>query len=893
MNSLMKKILSSMAAVLHLLMAIKLLAGIAVITVHGAEDTMYPGEYLYEGQTLISANGRFTLGFFSPGDRRSVYAGVWYTNVTDTAQAVVWVINNDRPVTISPGYLHFTDDGMFGVYDYEQSRLWVTGSPRRRNSTLVRLSDSGNLMLVDLDSNTTLLQSFDYFGDSMVPGMKLGLDRGSSNLRRQLVSWRTSTNPYPGEYSVAIETRGNRPEMFVRHDQSAAGVVFRSGPWTGRGFSGIPAMANSTRFRFEFVSNSEEVSFSFNATDDSILSRAVVDSGGAFRLQEWSDAGGGWNTEWTVPGDYCDHYARCGANAICSSANSQACLCLQGFVPRIRENWNQNRFSDGCVSTSASSSSPPSPNCSSEGFSQWRMVKLPDTENATAVGNRTLDECRDLCSRNCSCMAHAVTAWDGCLMWRGDLIDVRMFSQGGDELFVRLVAAPDNYSEKQSKRSVKIIAIATTLGILLFLTASVFIWWRRKRIKKEEDLESNLPKLTPWWFDCWSRSSSDGAVHQDDASSIGSLPSFALSTIKSATDNFSTCNKLGEGGFGIVYKGELMDGKQIAVKMLSRYSSQGPDQFRNELSLIANLQHRNLVRLLGCCIEGDERILVLEYMENKSLDAFIYDKTRSGLLDWHTRYQIIISIARGLLYLHQDSNLRVIHRDLKPSNILLDKDMNPKISDFGIARIFEGDNIQENTTTRPIGTFGYMAPEYIGKGVFSLKSDVFSFGVIVLEIISGMRNKVFNLTDCRLNLLGHAYLLWKEGRTLELLDESLGSSSPPPEILECVRVGLLCVQENSEDRPTMAEVVLMLTNEDVPVTPPKEPMSIAEDSDEYSCTSLQTQGSVPTDMPPETRSTPTTAAPIARPYQEQTDWKTDDLCVQRPWKSVSEKAKSR
>lgn len=182
-----------------------------------------------------------------------------------------------------------------------------------------------------------------------------------------------------------------------------------------------------------------KVYFSFNAADDSILSRAVVDSGGAFRLQEWSDAGGGWTTEWTVPGDYCDHYARCGVNAICSSANLPACNCLQGFVPRNRENWNQNRFSEGCVSISAS----PARNCSSDGFSQWMMVKLPDTENATAVGNRTLDECRDLCSRNCSCMAHAVTAWDGCLMWRGDLIDMRTLSQGGDELFVRFVAAPD------------------------------------------------------------------------------------------------------------------------------------------------------------------------------------------------------------------------------------------------------------------------------------------------------------------------------------------------------------------------------------------------------------------------------------------------------------------
>ncbi|RZR88646.1 hypothetical protein BHM03_00016269, partial [Ensete ventricosum] len=238
--------------------------------------------------------------------------------------------------------------------------------------------------------------------------------------------------------------------------------------------------------------------------------------------------------------------------------------------------------------------------------------------------------------------------------------------------------------------------------------------------------------------------------------------SFDLSTVKAATNNFSVGNKLGEGGFGIVYKGVLRDGKNIAVKMLSRCSSQGPDEFRNELLLIANLQHRNLVRLLGYCIEGDERILILEYMENKSLDAFIYgidlDKTKSKLLDWKKRLHIIIGIARGLLYLHHDSYLRVVHRDLKPSNILLDKDMNPKISDFGIARIFEGDDIEENNTTN-ITCSGYMAPEYITEGVFSFKSDVFSFGVIVLEILSGKRNRVLNVAHSRQNLLGHVSLV--------------------------------------------------------------------------------------------------------------------------------------
>ncbi|XP_047310322.1 G-type lectin S-receptor-like serine/threonine-protein kinase SD1-1 [Impatiens glandulifera] len=297
---------------------------------------------------------------------------------------------------------------------------------------------------------------------------------------------------------------------------------------------------------------------------------------------------------------------------------------------------------------------------------------------------------------------------------------------------------------------------------------------------------------------------------------------FDLSTIISATQKFSSENKIGQGGFGHVYKGELPDGKEIAVKRLSQGSGQGLEEFKNEVVLIAKLQHRNLVSLLGCCIQEEERMLVYEYLPNRSLDNFIFDQTKKKLLSWKQRLDIIIGIARGLVYLHEDSKLRIIHRDLKASNILLDNQMSPKISDFGIARIF-GVEQTEEMTKRVMGTYGYMSPEYAMSGHFSVKSDVFSFGVLMLEIISGKKNWGFNHPDHDLNLIGHTWKQWNEEKAFELVDKEVVEAFSEPDVIKCIQVGLLCVQQRPEDRPTMSSVVFMLSNENAMIAHPKEP----------------------------------------------------------------------
>ncbi|CAA2969620.1 G-type lectin S-receptor-like serine threonine-kinase At4g27290 isoform X1 [Olea europaea subsp. europaea] len=351
-------------------------------------------------------------------------------------------------------------------------------------------------------------------------------------------------------------------------------------------------------------------------------------------------------------------------------------------------------------------------------------------------------------------------------------------------------------SELDSKGKKKILTATLTsvMGVVLLGLSLMLYFWKRFTRKK------NDPKRRT--------SGSHTESHKKDLD----LPLFDFNTISKATNNFSIENKLGEGGFGPVYKGTLEEGQEIAVKRLSKTSLQGVDEFKNEVICIAKLQHRNLVRLLGYCIQGEENMLIYEYMPNKSLDFILFDQRKSRFLDRNKRFQIVNGIARGLIYLHQDSRLRIIHRDLKASNILLDNDMSPKISDFGTARSFGGNEV-EVKTNRVVGTYDYMSPEYAMHGQFSIKSDVFSFGVLVLEIVSGKRNSGFFGGDQHLNLLGHAWTLYREERSLELIDAYLCDSANPSEVQRLIHIGLLCVQQRPDDRPSMTTVLAMLSNE--------------------------------------------------------------------------------
>ncbi|XP_062187739.1 cysteine-rich receptor-like protein kinase 6 isoform X3 [Phragmites australis] len=357
------------------------------------------------------------------------------------------------------------------------------------------------------------------------------------------------------------------------------------------------------------------------------------------------------------------------------------------------------------------------------------------------------------------------------------------------------------------KYSVPAVVLAVVLPTLaaLNLIACLCFWRRRRPIAQAKQ---------PYPMD---------STEAEDIEMVDSMM-IDVSTLRAATGDFDESNNLGEGGFGAVYKGVLPDGDEIAVKRLSKSSTQGVEELKNEVALVTKLKHKNLVRLVGICLEQQERLLVYEFVPNRSLDLILFDteNEKGEKLDWGQRYKIINGIARGLQYLHEDSQLKVVHRDLKASNILLDANMNPKISGFGLARIFAREQTQA-VTNRVVGTYGYMAPEYVMRGNYSVKSDAFSFGVMVLEIVTGRKNNDCYNSKKTEDLLTTIWEHWEAGTVAELVDPSMGGSFPEGDVLRCIHIGLLCVQGDPAARPVMSSVVMMLGTDTVTLQAPSKP----------------------------------------------------------------------
>ncbi|KAL3508463.1 hypothetical protein ACH5RR_027864 [Cinchona calisaya] len=745
-------------------------------------DSKTVGQSVKDGETIISANGSFELGFFSPGYSKNRYVGIWYYRRYINVSTVVWVANREVPLADKLGVLRVIKPGIIVLLNGTGGIIWTSNTSRTVQNPVAQLLDSGNFVVKDVNDDNPesfLWQSFDYPTDTLLPSMKMGTNF-LTGLEVFLSSWRSNDDPTPGDFTFHCDPTGF-PQNVLKKGQIQ---IFRSRQQFVQPVTGLQSFTRG------LVMNKAEVYYTY--TSPLTISRLLLSTNGIVQWWNWDNQTKDWVIFHTGVSDNCDAYKLCGAYSICSIEKSPLCECMDKFVP------TNTKSSNGCVRRT------PLDCNKGTGFQKYSGLKLPDTKFSWFNRTMSLEECKVMCLKNCSCTAYAnlestSTGSSGCLIWFGDLVDIKKIPVGED-LYVRIASSDLDIavsvpSQDGKKRKVLIFSILAGV-VLLGLSLMLCIWRWGKRNKQAGKMG----------FSCMKNFNHKN--HEEDLE----LPMFDLYTIMKATDNFAISNKLGEGGFGPVYKGRLEGGQEVAVKRLSKTSTQGLDELKNEIHCIAKLQHRNLVNIFGCCIQGEERMLIYEYMPNKSLDSFIFDKTHGEVLDWTKRFHIINGIARGLVYLHQDSRLRIIHRDLKASNILLDSSMTPKISDFGMAKIFAGNETGANTS-RLAGTYGYLAPEYAVRGLFSVKSDVFSFGVLVLEIVSGERNSRFYYEDHNQNLLGHAWILARDGRSMELVDPNLPDSCNLTEVLRCIDVALLCVQQLPEDRPNMSSVLLMLSNE--------------------------------------------------------------------------------
>ncbi|EEE68148.1 hypothetical protein OsJ_26255 [Oryza sativa Japonica Group] len=735
-----------------------------------SDNRLVPGKPISPGSTIISDDGTFALGFFSPSNpKKHYYVGIWYNNIPKFT--VVWVANRAAPITVpSSAVFTLTRSSNLTLSDGNGHVLWTTmaksrisiSSPRNTKniSTEAMLDNTGNLILRSLADNAIIWQSFDHPTDTLLPGMNLRLSHNTHPLQR-LISWKDIRDPSPGPFSYGADPN-NLLQRFIWHGS----VPHRRSPvWNNYLLIGKYMNNLNSTIYMAINHDSDEVYMSFGMPTGpfSVLIRMKITYLGKVNMLGWQSNISAWTTLYSEPVHDCNIYGYCGPNSYCDNTDAvPACKCLDGFEPREEERRTNNRsFLLGCRRRKAL-------RCHhGNSFLTYPSMKVPD--NFIYIHKRSFDECMVECRSNCSCVAYAYSNISSgiiddtrCLLWTGELIDMEKVTQGGENLYIRANRLNGN------RKTTDILEFVLPAVASLLILICMLIWICGVRGKQRGDEIYGGLMLGDI---STSRELSDRKVD---------FPIFSFREIASATNNFSDSNILGHGGFGTVYKGTMDGDKEIAVKRLSKGSAQ--------------------------------------------------DASRNSALDWTTRFKIIKGVARGILYLHQDSRLTIIHRDLKASNVLLDADMHPKISDFGTARIFGG-NEQQSNTNRVVGTYGYMAPEYALEGIISVKSDVYSFGVLLLEIVSGLKiSGIIDPTTGHSNLIAYAWSLWKNGNMSTFVDASISESSSLNEALRCIHIALLSIQNNPNARPLMSWVVSSLDNKDIELPEPKEPMYFAHRS---------------------------------------------------------------
>lgn len=725
---------------------------------------------------------------------------MWYKQLS--LQTIVWVANRDKPVTDkNTSVLKISDGNLILLDGKNQTPIWSTGLNSTSSSSVspltAVLSDDGNLVLKDGGSGssaTVLWQSFDHPAHTWLPGVKIRFDK-RTNKSQRLISWKNEEDPSPGLFSLELDKSTAYKILWNGSTQ-----YWSSGPWNPQSqlFDSVPEMKLNYIYNFSFFSNATESYFTYSIYNHLNVSRFVMDLSGQIKQLTWLENNKEWNLFWSQPRQQCEVYAYCGSFGICSDKSQPFCQCPRGFRPASQKDWDLMDYSAGCVRRTELQ-------CSGRDINQFlplSNMKLPDKPEMLVL--TSLSNCASACQGNCSCEAYAHDEGSNrCSSWSKDVLNLKQLDEDnseGNTIYLRLAASdmPSGSSGKSNKMMI-FGAVLGSLGVIALVLLAVIIMLRYRRRKRMGGEKSD-----------------------------GTLAAFSYRELQNATKNFS--EKLGGGGFGSVFKGVLPDSSDIAVKRLEGIS-QGEKQFRTEVVTIGTIQHVNLVRLRGFCSEGNKKLLVYDYMPNGSLDShlFINETEEKIVLGWKLRYQIALGTARGLAYLHDECRDCIIHCDIKPENILLDSQFCPKVADFGLAKLVGRDFSRVLTTMR--GTRGYLAPEWISGVAITAKADVYSYGMMLFELVSGRRNTEQSENGkVRFFPSWAATVLTKDGDIRSLLDPRLegegeGEGVDIEELTRACKVACWCIQDEESHRPAMSQVVQILEGV-LEVNPPPFPRSI-------------------------------------------------------------------
>ncbi|KAJ3702048.1 hypothetical protein LUZ61_005753 [Rhynchospora tenuis] len=748
-------------------------------------------------QVLKSLSGTFTCGFHNISPTAFIFS-IWFSNSVN--YTAVWTANSNRPVYGVGSIVKLRKDGNLVLKDFDGGVIWAT-NVSTQNAYRAELLNSGNLVIKD-QGNITLWQSFDYPTDTLLPNQPITANTNLIAFRAPL-----SADYYKFYFddNYILSLRYENPKFSTIYWPNPVYTVYGNGRVSSvsRKFGSLD--------RSGIFTSSDGLRFEASDLGPQTWRRLTLDSDGNLRLYSLNEFDGSWSVSWIAVSQHCRVHGFCGKNGICMYTPEPTCTCPPGYKMNDLSNWSK-----GCR---------PKYNTTSITKSKAWFVHLPNSDywgsDINVTKSISLGQCKKICRNHVSCKGFEYQPG------KGDCYAKELLFNGRS----RLGYPGDIYLKvPQSFKDAKLLFPRVLTPICRSREPEVMLPLQQRSAKGR----------TPWAYLYWFsfaifvvelffisfgylflfRNKSNQLEKEEGYKLVSSqFRRYTYRELEKATKKFK--DVIGHGGSGVVYKGVLKDGRVAAMKRLDEVN-QGEEEFQAELSVIGQIYHMNLVRIWGFCSEKSHRILVTEYVENGSLDKALFGTSVNLSLRWKQRYNIAAGVAKGLAYLHHECLEWVIHCDIKPENILLDRDFEPKITDFGLAKLLHrrGGN---SVLSRIRGTRGYIAPEWATNLPITAKVDVYSYGILLLELVIGVRvsDWVIDNGDGVNMVLRSLVMMLNEKLAndepsiiVETVDPRLRGDFNLAEVIVCVKLAISCLQEEHSKRPSMDFVVQTLHSVD-------------------------------------------------------------------------------